>query len=198
MNSFNHYAFGAVADWLHRVVGGLAPAAPGWRELRIAPRPGGGLTLRIEPSRHALRLRVVGRGRSYGDTHRPCDAVVPPNTTAHVLLPGTDRRVRRRIRGALVDGGVRTTGGTRPDTELAANSRPTPGHEQRRHPPRPGLARHQRQPHPGPRRLDPPRGRHLLLVRREQGERRPPAAASGTGACGATRRPISTTGTTAA
>ena len=37
MLSFNHYAFGAVADWMHRVVGGLAPAAPGWREFRIAP-----------------------------------------------------------------------------------------------------------------------------------------------------------------
>ncbi len=29
MLSFNHYTFGAVADWMHRVVGGLAPAAPG-------------------------------------------------------------------------------------------------------------------------------------------------------------------------
>ena len=29
MTSFNHYALGAVADWMHRVVGGLAPAAPG-------------------------------------------------------------------------------------------------------------------------------------------------------------------------
>ena len=29
MTSFNHYALGAVADWLHRVVAGLAPAAPG-------------------------------------------------------------------------------------------------------------------------------------------------------------------------
>ena len=25
MTSFNHYAFGAVADWMHRVIGGLAP-----------------------------------------------------------------------------------------------------------------------------------------------------------------------------
>ena len=44
MTSFNHYALGAVADWLHRVIGGLAPAAPGYRELRISPCPGGGLT----------------------------------------------------------------------------------------------------------------------------------------------------------
>ena len=44
MTSFNHYALGAVADWLHRVVAGVAPAAPGWRRIRFAPRPGGTLT----------------------------------------------------------------------------------------------------------------------------------------------------------
>src|SRR5262249_21416887 len=40
MTSFNHYALGAVADWLHRVVAGLAPGAPGYRKLLIEPRPG--------------------------------------------------------------------------------------------------------------------------------------------------------------
>src|SRR5918996_5119946 len=44
MTSFNHYAFGAIADWLHRVVAGLAPAAPGYRELEVRPVPGRGLT----------------------------------------------------------------------------------------------------------------------------------------------------------
>ena len=44
MNSFNHYALGAVADWLHRTVAGLAPAEPGYRTLAIRPQPGGGLT----------------------------------------------------------------------------------------------------------------------------------------------------------
>jgi alpha-L-rhamnosidase len=44
MTSFNHYALGAVADYLHRTIAGLAPASPGYRRLRIAPRPGGGLT----------------------------------------------------------------------------------------------------------------------------------------------------------
>ncbi|GAA1957303.1 family 78 glycoside hydrolase catalytic domain [Microbacterium deminutum] len=44
MTSFNHYALGAVADWMHRVVAGLAPAEPGYRRIRFAPRPGGGLT----------------------------------------------------------------------------------------------------------------------------------------------------------
>lgn len=44
MTSFNHYALGAVADWMHRVVGGIAPLAPGYAKVLIAPQPGGGLT----------------------------------------------------------------------------------------------------------------------------------------------------------
>jgi alpha-L-rhamnosidase len=44
MTSFNHYAFGAVADWIHRTVGGVAPGAPGYSRVVIAPRPGGGIT----------------------------------------------------------------------------------------------------------------------------------------------------------
>ncbi len=44
MTSFNHYALGAVADWLHRTVAGLAPAAPGYRTIRFAPRPHASLT----------------------------------------------------------------------------------------------------------------------------------------------------------
>jgi alpha-L-rhamnosidase len=42
MTSYNHDAFGAVADWLHRTVGGLAPAEPGSRRIAFCPRPGGG------------------------------------------------------------------------------------------------------------------------------------------------------------
>lgn len=44
MTSFNHYALGAVADWMHRTVAGISPAAPGYERVRIDPRPGGELT----------------------------------------------------------------------------------------------------------------------------------------------------------
>ena len=37
MTSFNHYALGAVADWMHRRVAGLAPAAPGYRQIEVRP-----------------------------------------------------------------------------------------------------------------------------------------------------------------
>ena len=44
MTSFNHYALGAVADWMHRTVAGIAPASPGYDRVLFAPRPGGDLT----------------------------------------------------------------------------------------------------------------------------------------------------------
>ena len=44
MTSFNHYALGAVANWLHTTVAGLAPGEPGYRTIRFRPRPGGGIT----------------------------------------------------------------------------------------------------------------------------------------------------------
>ena len=40
MNSFNHYGLGSIGDWLYDEVGGLAPAAPGYKQLRVQPSTG--------------------------------------------------------------------------------------------------------------------------------------------------------------
>jgi alpha-L-rhamnosidase len=85
MTSFNHYAFGAVADWLHRTVAGLAPAAPGYRRMRIAPQPGPGITSAV-----ATHETPYGRAEvswSLDGTAFALDVAVPPNTTAEVVLP---------------------------------------------------------------------------------------------------------------
>lgn len=37
MNSYNHYAFGAIGDFLFRRIAGVAPAAPGFSRVQIAP-----------------------------------------------------------------------------------------------------------------------------------------------------------------
>ncbi|MFJ6797130.1 family 78 glycoside hydrolase catalytic domain [Streptomyces sp. NPDC091268] len=44
MNSFNHYAYGAVGAWMYANIAGIAPAAPGFRRLLIRPRPSGAVT----------------------------------------------------------------------------------------------------------------------------------------------------------
>ncbi|VUC23053.1 unnamed protein product [Clonostachys rosea] len=44
MTSFNHYALGSVAAWLHKTVAGLSPIRPGWKKVLVSPKPGGTIT----------------------------------------------------------------------------------------------------------------------------------------------------------
>nr|WP_201468813.1 alpha-L-rhamnosidase [Microbacterium hydrocarbonoxydans] len=86
MTSFNHYALGAVADWMHRTVAGLAPADAGYRRLRIAPRP-------LTALDHASARHETPYGTASVAWRRDGDeivvtAVVPPNTTAAISVPG--------------------------------------------------------------------------------------------------------------
>jgi alpha-L-rhamnosidase len=86
MTSFNHYAFGAVADWMHRVVGGIAPLAPGYREVLVAPQPGGGLTdvrtsLETPHGRVAVHWSII-------DDRLQVEADIPVGVRAIVRLPG--------------------------------------------------------------------------------------------------------------
>ncbi|WP_406439912.1 glycoside hydrolase family 78 protein [Streptomyces sp. NBC_01613] len=86
MTSFNHYALGAVADWLHRTVAGLEAAEPGWRRLRIAPVPGGGLT--FAKAAHDTPYGRAEAGWRIVDGTLVVEVLVPPNTRAEVQLPG--------------------------------------------------------------------------------------------------------------
>jgi alpha-L-rhamnosidase len=88
MTSFNHYALGAIADWLHRTVAGLAPAEPGYRRLDIRPRPGGGLT--YARARHRTPYGLAESGWKIDGERIEVVATVPPNTSASVTLPLSD------------------------------------------------------------------------------------------------------------
>ncbi|MFH8800824.1 family 78 glycoside hydrolase catalytic domain [Streptomyces sp. NPDC017936] len=86
MTSFNHYALGAVADWIHRTVAGLTPAGPGYRRLLVRPRPGGGLTWARAEHDTPYGRAEAGWRREGGTLH--VDVLVPPRVTALVDLPG--------------------------------------------------------------------------------------------------------------
>ncbi|RCK70313.1 alpha-L-rhamnosidase [Desertihabitans brevis] len=90
MTSFNHYALGAVADWVHRVVGGLAALEPGYRRLLVAPRPGGGLTwaeTSLETPHGLARVRW-----DVADGQLDVRVTVPEGTSALVRLPGAEEQ----------------------------------------------------------------------------------------------------------
>ena len=88
MTSFNHYALGSVADWLHRVVGGLAPAAPGYKKVRIAPRPIGGVD--SVTTKHDGPYGPIVVSWAKDGNALTVSAEVPPNSSAVVALPASD------------------------------------------------------------------------------------------------------------
>lgn len=85
MTSFNHFAFGAVADWMHSRLAGIAPLEPGWRRIRFHPAVDSGL-------QHAGAEHITPYGRASIRWERTSDGtdvtvVVPVGTTAVLHAP---------------------------------------------------------------------------------------------------------------
>ena len=91
MNSFNHYAIGAVGEWMYRVVLGINadPAQPGWKRVVIWPRPGGGLTW-AKGSYHSIRGKIEVAWRQPSADAFALDVTIPPGVTAAVYVPARD------------------------------------------------------------------------------------------------------------
>jgi alpha-L-rhamnosidase len=90
MNSFNHYAYGAIGEWLYAVVGGidLDPERPGYKHIIMRPQPGGDLT-----SATAELRSVYGPIRSAWTLEQGTfdwQITIPANTTATVYVPAAD------------------------------------------------------------------------------------------------------------
>ncbi|PRA81106.1 alpha-L-rhamnosidase [Microbacterium sp. MYb66] len=86
MTSFNHYALGAIADWLHRRVGGLEPEAAGYRRIRFAPRPGGGIA--SARTHHETPFGPASIEWRIGDGCLDVQLVVPTGATGWIDIEG--------------------------------------------------------------------------------------------------------------
>jgi alpha-L-rhamnosidase len=89
MNSFNHYAYGAIGDWMYRVVSGIDTYedAPGYKHIHIRPRVGGGLTFA-----NADLQTYYGKVSSHWKQEKgtlTLDVIIPANTTATLVIPAS-------------------------------------------------------------------------------------------------------------
>jgi alpha-L-rhamnosidase len=89
MNSFNHYAFGSVGQWMYRTVGGIEPDAPGFKKITLRPMPGPGLEF-ARAQLDSIRGTIASEWRTKKDGTTSMKFTVPPNTTATVYLPAKD------------------------------------------------------------------------------------------------------------
>ncbi|HKK60921.1 MAG TPA: family 78 glycoside hydrolase catalytic domain, partial [Bacteroidales bacterium] len=86
MNSFNHYAYGAIGQWLYERVAGIKSLKPGYKEILIAPVPGGPLTS-AEASYNSPYGKVCSSWKIERDSFK-LKATVPSNTSAKIIIPG--------------------------------------------------------------------------------------------------------------
>jgi alpha-L-rhamnosidase len=87
MNSFNHYAYGSIGDWLYGVVAGIDvdPDRPGFQHIIIRPCPGGGLT-HAKAHYDAITGKISSAWRIEHNSFR-LSVTIPTNTSARVYVP---------------------------------------------------------------------------------------------------------------
>lgn len=88
MNSLNHYAYGAIGQWMYERIAGIAPLKPGYKEIQIAPRPGGGLT--SAEASYNCSYGKIASGWKIADNTFELKVTIPPNTSAKISIPSTD------------------------------------------------------------------------------------------------------------
>jgi len=87
MNSFNHYSYGAIGDWMYRVVTGIdtKPDMPGYKNIIIKPHPGGNLS--YANADYETPYGKVSSHWKTDSTTFSLDVEIPVNTTATVYVP---------------------------------------------------------------------------------------------------------------
>jgi alpha-L-rhamnosidase len=103
MNSFNHYAYGAIGKWLYQVVAGIGADVdrPGYKHVIIRPRPGGGLTS-ARATHESMYGSIVSGWELDGET-MTMEVVIPANTTATLYIPGLAGDIT--LNGVSLEGG---------------------------------------------------------------------------------------------
>ena len=85
MNSFAHYSFGAVAEWMFKVIGGIDTDGSGYKRIIFKPRTGGGID-HADVTYKSINGRIGSRWRLDQNGFR-LSIVVPANTSAMVYVP---------------------------------------------------------------------------------------------------------------
>lgn len=88
MNSFAHYAYGAVAGWMFKTIGGISPLEPGYGKILIAPQIDPNL-LFATTTYNSVRGPITSKWNRKGHNLK-LDIEIPPNTTAKVILPDSE------------------------------------------------------------------------------------------------------------
>lgn len=87
MNSFNHYAYGSIGDWMYRTIAGIDidSHCPGYKKIIIKPNPGGNLT--YAKAEYKSMYGLIKVEWKIENKKMIVNLQIPHNTTAIVALP---------------------------------------------------------------------------------------------------------------
>ncbi|KAI1459487.1 bacterial alpha-L-rhamnosidase-domain-containing protein [Annulohypoxylon moriforme] len=105
MTSFNHYALGSIADWLHATVGGISPDEPGWKRILVRPVPGGNITHANVSFNGPYGL--ISCNWKLDDRKFSMTLTIPPNSSARVILPSNPPNdYGDEVKGQIIGSGI--------------------------------------------------------------------------------------------
>ena len=104
MNSFNHYAYGAIGKWMYQVVAGIGidENNPAYKHIIIKPMPGGGLT--YAKARHQSMYGAIESAWELEDKQLTMKVEIPANTSASIHIPGKTAEIVVNGTGLAVSG----------------------------------------------------------------------------------------------
>jgi alpha-L-rhamnosidase len=103
MNSFNHYAYGAIGDWMYRVSAGIETLGPGYKHIVIQPHPS--IRLNYVKASFESSYGIIASGWERKDGKIIVRVRIPVNTTATIILPA-------ETTSKVTEGGKPLTGNT--------------------------------------------------------------------------------------
>ncbi|WP_246124727.1 family 78 glycoside hydrolase catalytic domain [Algibacter pacificus] len=90
MNSFNHYAYGAIGRWMYERIAGIKPTKVAYKEIEIAPVPGGSLT--SASASYNSPYGLISSNWKLDNDQFLLEVTIPSNTMATVIVPGDTQK----------------------------------------------------------------------------------------------------------
>jgi alpha-L-rhamnosidase len=120
MNSFNHFAYGCVGDWMMRVMVGICdhPDKPGFQTALIAPQPGG--DIRTVSGHYDSQFGRYKSSWSHKGSHFTLTVTVPPGCEADVTVPTSEPKSVRHAGKKQGSTTIRVGAGTHEFTSVLA------------------------------------------------------------------------------
>lgn len=90
MNSFNHYSYGSVGDWMYQCIGGIDLLEAGYKKSKIAPKPSS-LLSHTEASLETMYGRIAVKWE-VSDGNMVMNVEIPHNTSSRIILPNVKNK----------------------------------------------------------------------------------------------------------